>query len=264
MPVMHRNSSAPTPAPMGPQSLEDLLRDAATFAETENAPEGLAFRALSRQIAAQNARERCLPGAAGRKSRVVLWLGGLSAGTLAGASAAALLIAHLNGNSFRIPPETLPAPIAAASADASQASGAMPVRRPERAIAGTEKSPVKLAAARTADFVPRRPIAGAGERARPKQITKWERNPPAGPQAVHRPHETRRPKNPDTTEPAAAQWKTETVDETVYQLVTTAYVADTESGSDSVSGDEKLMPVQMQICFEPTAPVTDPGASGLK
>ena len=242
MPVMHRDSSAPTPAPAptGPQSLEHLLRDSATFTETENAPEGLAYRALSRQIAAQDARERRLPTSAGRKSRVALWLGGLSAGTIAGASAAVLLMAHVSGNGFPVTPEALPTPILTASANESGSLRTTPVNRPKSAVAETEKSALKSAVARTADFVPVHPIAGTGERARPEQTAKGRRGT-AGPQAAHRPRETRRPESPDTTEPATAQWKTETINETAYQLDTTAYVAEAEIGSDSNSTGDKTV-----------------------
>ena len=250
MPVMHRGSSAPTPTPTGPPSLEDLLRDAAAFAETEEVPEGLAFRALSRQIAAQDARKRRLPAPAGQRSRVVLWLGGLSAGTLAGASAAVLLMAHVNGNSFRIPPTALPVPVSAASTHEpekeAETSPTTPIRHPEIAVAENQKAPVKLAAAKTADCVPTRSIAREKRSLLDTRID-------------DKPCTPRRPAPRESAEPSAAQWKTETVDETAYQLVTTAYVADSESGSD-----KKLTPVQMQICLEPTESVTETGVSGLK
>lgn len=258
MSVIHRESFADSSHPNRSAVLEDILRDAAYCASEEEVPTGLAYRALARRIAAQ-AGKKSLPSAhANRKQGVVLWFGGLSAGTLVGASAAILIMAQLNGKDFRASRETasLPAPEARlARAQAERTNAALPEEEAQ------SRPPLLTVAASTPHLVDREAFGEVRSSAPRVPERREMRYSPRGnrpstlapfrtarsPRAAHR---RTYPPVGERTAPPVARWKTETFEETEYQLVTVAYTPTPASGGYQTGNDHiQLTPIRMRTSF---------------
>jgi hypothetical protein len=254
MSVVRREKPASPPRPSHLASVEDLLRDAACFASQEEVPAGLAHRALARQIAQQSNAEQPLSERPNRKRGIALWLGGLSAGTLTGASAAVLILAHLNGNILPVTPEStaLSTPtILESQFTPLPLTNALLVEHDQ-----PEVKPRKLALETAATKLPTaqfKPVSAG-------RIAHRE-TPSVRPSRVKQPSENRTPRTflaahtvtpPEKSDaqPKTA-WKTEPFEETEYQLVTTAYVTPPQTIGNSEEPSGALTPVQMRIGLEP-------------
>jgi hypothetical protein len=261
MPVVRRDDPAASPDPAGGASLVDILRDAACFAAHDEVPAGLVHRALAREIAKQSRRERGSSDRRNPRRNFAIWLGGLSAGTVAGASAAVLVLAHLNSGGLQVTPATtvvseapeISAPISLASPDDGEVPPAVrehPLPRP-RMVSVT---PVAMASVK----LPRvKPQFTAKSHAEPRKTLKPLRvargNRPSLNQTTRSHggirHASAPSREPDA--PPVTHWKTEPFEETEYQLVTTAYVPSPGSGSYPVRSDHiQLTPVRMRASFE--------------
>ncbi|MES2462488.1 MAG: hypothetical protein V4671_18045 [Armatimonadota bacterium] len=267
MPLTRRENPLPASRQPHSPSLEDVLRDAACFANDEAAPNGLAYRALAQEIAAQN--RRGLPQVEQhpvKKRRAALWLGGLSAGTLAGASAALIIVTHLNGSLLSLAPEaaiinesapTESAPTVSRVVGLPPVAEATPVSRPQK----TTVASASMTAIKRPIVVPRQsshrlqPITFA----EPKEIrTAARTSRPRSRAALRLSHST--PVARHTATPAresvatpVARWKTEPFEDTEYQLVTTAYAPSPGSGNYPSRPDHfQLTPVRMRGSSEPT------------
>ncbi|MBC8101171.1 MAG: hypothetical protein H7Z41_01105 [Cytophagales bacterium] len=253
--------SHPVTGPRSESSLEDLLRDAAAFEADADVSEGLAHRALVRQITAQQERGRRSSKSA-RRPRGTVWLGGLSAGTLIGGAVAALALLLVQGGPDAPTPKTVQTRMlqgATRVAPAPEDPVAI-VATSETEVArlpmGESPRPVVLQnqsrrAVRT--LVQPRQIRFASSRRSESVRRGW--SPAKPPILLNSVKPARAASAAD--EPLVAQWRTETVDETEYQLVTTAYVATPQSGDDKTSGtgggnDVVITPVQIRIDLEPT------------
>jgi hypothetical protein len=244
--------------------VEDILRDAACFAAHDEVPTGLAHRALAREIALQT-RQEFRPSRPDRKRTMAIWLGGLSAGTVAGASAAVLVLAHLNGNAFQIAPEVvLSEPTVPETPGALSGYAALPPAVREQPLPRPRKTAVKPAAvtsiAMTSMQMPSAKyrasapqIAEPKVQPRPIRVARVKEQQPI--KTARLPRVTPRISSPSGERAAGASshWKTETFEETEYQLVTTAYVPSPGSGSYPIRNDHiQLTPVRMRTGPEPT------------
>ncbi len=260
MSVIHREPPIDLPHPIRSAALEDILRDAACLATEDEAPQGLAYRALARQIAAQEARKNQPSGRAKRKPIVGLWFRGLSAGTLTGAAAAILAIAYLNGNAFRISPEAALLPTLP-----SQEIGTKPVTVDEipsrtEGLPGPQR-PIAIAAASLVtagkESAPeiRLPAHLSSERETPSRSAGWNRPREQNLLPMPRPRSsvasnTSSPARANAA-PPVAQWKTEPFEQTEVQLVTAAYTPEPASGGYASGSDHiQLTPLKMRASFE--------------
>jgi hypothetical protein len=263
MPVVRRDDPAASPNPASKASLEDILRDAACFAAHDEVPTGLAHRALAREIAKQSGQERRSLDRRNPRRTFAIWLGGLSAGTVAGASAAVLILAHLNSSGFQLTPTpTVDSEAAETSASISLASSSsveIPTAVREHPLPPPRMMTVTPAAMASVKLPEVKPRFAAKAHAEPKVRL------PLKPMRVARgkdtlstrtalsPKEMRHASSSskEADAPPVTHWKTEPFEETEYQLVTTAYVPSPGSGSYPVRNDHiQLTPVRMRASFE--------------
>ncbi len=256
MSVIHREHPADSPQPVRSAVLEDILRDAACFASEDEAPQGLAYRALARQIATQNADGNLLPVRASRKRSVVLWFGGLSAGTLTGAAAAILAIAHLNGSAFQITPETAALPMPNVQLNGTKS----PVSDAGRTSLKNIPSPLQRTVVAAVPTTSRQTVPAPERRLAEREISSRTiggfRRKETAPLAAPRSRSIASHTSSTATasaDSAVARWKTEPFEETEYQLVTAAYAPEPASGGYAGGSDHlPLTPLKMQASYDPS------------
>lgn len=246
MPVARRENPAHASHSARNVVLEDILRDAACFARDEEVPTGLAHRALVHQIAAQDRNNR-LPARVQNKGRsVALWLGGLSASTTAGALAAFLILVRFS-----------------AGVSTVSETPALKSLVPEQSVVRVAKNGVASPAFHAPVPYTRESSPTLASPPLPKRRTRIRE---ISPRRIARSAPTVRntaPAAEKSSASAVAPWQTEMVEETAYQLVTTAYVESPESHK-SGSDHDTLTPVQMRIGLEPTETAMLPGSSELR